>query len=219
MLSFTEENYLKALVQLTLFDGQNEIGVNKLASSLQLKPATVSDMIKKLKEKGYVHFEKYGKISLSEPGRVEGLLVIRRHRLWETFLHDKLEFSWDEVHELAEELEHIHSKKLINRLDSFLDFPQVDPHGDPIPTEKGEIVIPFYQSLSDVVIGSIVKVMVVKDNSSDFLKYLDKLGVRINSVLRIDGREEFDGMMTIAVNGERKNVSKKVTDSILVEKT
>ena len=151
MLSFTEENYLKALVQLTVFeDGKLEVGVNRLAAYLEVKPATVSDMAKKLKVKDLVHYEKYGKIALSESGKLEGMMVIRRHRLWETFLFEKLDFSWDEIHELAEELEHVHSKKLMNRLDKFLDFPDFDPHGDAIPNENGEIVIPFRKTLSEV---------------------------------------------------------------------
>ena len=120
MLSFTEENYLKALVELTVFEAESEeVGVNRLAHCLDVKPATVSDMVRKLKDKELVHYEKYGKISLTSEGRFKGMMVIRRHRLWETFLSSKLDFSWDEVHEIAEELEHVHSEKLINRLDDF----------------------------------------------------------------------------------------------------
>ena len=175
MLSFTEENYLKSLVQLTILEEDSkEVGVNKLATELKVRPATVSDMVKKLKIKGFVNYQKYGKISLTETGRKEGMLVIRRHRLWETFLHDKLDFSWDEVHQIAEELEHVHSSKLINGLDKLLDFPSFDPHGDAIPNSKGEIVIPYRRTMSKVLLGKKCRIVAVKQDSADFLQFVDR---------------------------------------------
>lgn len=217
MLSFTEENYLKALVQLTVFEeGKDEVGVNKLASYLDVKPATVSDMVRKLKAKALVHYEKYGKVSLTPIGQKSGMMVIRRHRLWETFLQEKLDFSWDEVHELAEELEHIHSQKLINRLDQFLDFPEFDPHGDAIPNEDGEIVIPFRKTLSEALEGDVVKIIAVKDNSTDFLQYVDKIGLTIQDEIRIEGKEEFDSLTTINSKGKQHVVSPKFTDNIFI---
>lgn len=217
MLSFTEENYLKALVQLTIFEeGKSEVGVNRLASYLDVKPATVTDMAKKLRQKELVHYEKYGKISLTEIGRIEGMMVIRRHRLWETFLYDKLGFSWDEIHELAEELEHIHSKKLMNRLDQFLDFPDFDPHGDAIPNEKGEIVIPFRKTLSEIEEGNSCKIIAVKDNSTEFLQYVDKIGLKINDEITVIKKEEFDELTTIQFNKNQLVVSPKFSDNIFV---
>lgn len=217
MLSFTEENYLKALVQLTVFeDGKLEVGVNRLAAYLDVKPATVSDMAKKLKLKSLVYYERYGKISLSETGKHEGMMVIRRHRLWETFLVEKLDFSWDEIHELAEELEHVHSKKLMNRLDQFLDFPAFDPHGDAIPNEKGEIVIPFRKTLSEIAEGKSCKIIAVKDNSTEFLQYVDKIGLKINDEITILKKEEFDALTTIQFKKNQMVVSPKFTDNIFV---
>lgn len=217
MLSFTEENYLKALVQLTVFEeGKLEVGVNRLAAYLDVKPATVSDMAKKLKIKELVEYEKYGKIALSEKGKLEGMMVIRRHRLWETFLFEKLDFSWDEIHELAEELEHIHSKKLMNRLDQFLDFPNFDPHGDAIPNEKGEIVIPFRRTLSEVLEGKKCKMIAVRDNSIEFLQYVDKIGLKINDEISVLKKEEFDALTTIQFKENQMVVSPKFTDNIFV---
>lgn len=217
MLSFTEENYLKALVQLTVFeDGKLEVGVNRLAAYLDVKPATVSDMAKKLKQKDLVQYEKYGKISLSDSGKKEGMMVIRRHRLWETFLFDKLDFSWDEIHELAEELEHIHSKKLMDRLDRFLDFPAFDPHGDAIPNENGEIVIPFRKTLSEIGEGKSCKIIAVKDNSTEFLQYVDKIGLKINDEINVLKKEEFDELTTIQFKEHQIVVSPKFSDNIFV---
>lgn len=217
MLSFTEENYLKALVQLTIFEeGKDEVGVNKLASCLEVKPATVNDMVRKLKVKSLVSYEKYGKISLTPIGRNSGMMVIRRHRLWETFLYEKLDFSWDEVHELAEELEHIHSQKLINRLDQFLGFPEFDPHGDAIPNVDGEIVIPFRKTLSESGKGDIVKIVAVKDNSIAFLQYVDKIGLVIQDEIIIEEKEEFDSLITIKIKGKQHVVSPRFTDNIFV---
>lgn len=217
MYSFTEENYLKALVQLTVFtEDSSEVGVNKLAAYLHVKPATASDMVRKLSEKNLVNYEKYGKVSLNEEGRREGMLVIRRHRLWETFLNKKLDFSWDEVHEIAEELEHVHSKKLINRLDKFLGFPEFDPHGDAIPNENGEITIPFRKILSDVEIGKSYEVIAVKDNSTEFLQYVDKLGISIGDTIDVVAREDFDALLTIKFNDKAIVVSKKFSENIYV---
>lgn len=217
MLSFTEENYLKALVQLTIFnEGKDEVGVNKMADYLSVKPATVSDMVRKLRDKELVHYERYGKVSLTDQGRTAGMMVVRRHRLWETFLHDKLGFTWDEVHELAEDLEHIHSKKLIDRLDQFLDFPEFDPHGDAIPNAEGTIVIPFRKTLTEVKVGEHCRIIAVKDNSVDFLKYVDKIGLSIHDELIVKEKEPFDSLTKLEFKGKEYVVSLKFTDNIFV---
>lgn len=217
MLSFTEENYLKALITLTVFDGgKEEIGVNRLAEKLGVKPATVTDMVKKLKEKSLVNYERYGKISLTKDGSFYGMMVIRRHRLWETFLQEKLSFSWDEVHELAEDLEHIHSKKLIDKLDEFLDYPEFDPHGDAIPDAEGNIAIPFRMTLSEVKEGKTCKLIAVKDNTNDFLHYVDRLGLSINDVVEVVAIDSFDELTTIKYKGETKIVSPKFSDNVYV---
>jgi len=217
MLSFTEENYLKALIQLTIFEEDaTEVGVNKLAERLSVKPATASDMVRKLKNKSLVNYKKYGKVTLTKVGLKSGMMVIRRHRLWETFLYDHLNFTWDEIHELAEELEHIHSKKLVNRLDQFLSFPEFDPHGDAIPNEKGEIIIPFRKILSDAASGQVCKIIAVKNNTADFLQYVDKIGLQIDAEITVIDKEQFDSLITINFNGKEIVVSPKLTDNIFV---
>ncbi|MBB78440.1 MAG: iron-dependent repressor [Crocinitomicaceae bacterium] len=217
MLSFTEENYLKSIVQLTIFEStEREVGVNKLASCLDVKPATVSDMVKKLNAKKLVNYKKYGKVSLTKKGRKSGMMVIRRHRLWETFLQIKLNFSWDEVHDLAEELEHIYSEKLINRLDEFLDFPSFDPHGDAIPNADGEIFIPFRKLLSEAKVGDIVKIIAVKDNTKEFLNYVDKIGIVINDKIIIESKDNFNSLTTINIKGKLHVVSPRFTDNIFI---
>ncbi len=216
-LSHTEENYLKALTHLTILD-QNSLGVgtNDLAHNLGLKPATVNDMLKKLKEKKLVNYQKYGKITLTENGRKSGIEIIRKHRLWETFLCEKLEFSWDEVHEVAEQLEHIRSGKLVNRLDRFLDYPKFDPHGDPIPNEKGEIEFRQRKLLSELKVGDTCSLMAVKDNDPDFLKYVDKLGLSIGAAIEVMGIENYDNSMQILVNNSQFNISEKVAENLYV---
>lgn len=217
MLSFTEENYLKALVQLTVFEvSRSEVGVNQLAATLDVKPATVSDMVRKLRDKELVNYERYGKVSLTEEGRMAGMMVIRRHRLWETFLYDKLDFTWDEVHELAEDLEHIHSAKLIDRLDRFLEYPEFDPHGDAIPDAKGKIVIPFRRTLAEVAAGESCRIIAVKDNSAEFLKYVDKLGLHIQDEVKVESKEDFDALVTISYNGKTAVVSPRFTENMFV---
>lgn len=205
------------MVQLTVFEGATiQVGVNKLAESLRVKPATVNDMVRKLKEKSLVDYERYGKVTLTEEGRFHGMMVVRRHRLWETFLQEKLSFSWDEVHDLAEELEHIHSKKLIDGLDQFLEFPEFDPHGDAIPSSKGEIVIPFRRTLSEVRKGESCKIIAVKDDSVEFLRYVDKIGLKIQDIVTVCEKEDFDALTTISFDGKSIVVSPKLTDSIFV---
>jgi len=218
MLSITEENYLKVLLHIAEEGGPNhEAGTNQVAAQLNVRPATATDMLKKLKEKGLVDYQKYGKISLTELGRNHAVHVIRKHRLWETFLFDKLGFSWDEVHEVAEQLEHIKSEKLIASLDKYLGYPQFDPHGDAIPSAKGELLTKKRKTLSEAGIGSKHKVNAVKDNSPEFLQYLTQLGIAIGDAINIRKRFDFDGSMEIEVNGKVASISQKVTENIFVK--
>lgn len=217
MLSFTEENYLKALYQLTLEAGEKkEAGTNELASHLGLRPATVNDMLKKLKEKKLIHYEKYGKIRLSNTGFKHGVNVVRKHRLWETFLCEKLGFHWDEVHDIAEQLEHIQSEKLIAKLDEFLEFPDFDPHGDAIPDAKGKIKVRYKNTLAEIEPGTLCKMVAVKDNSAPFLQYVIEVGLGINNEIKVISRQEYDGMLTIKVNGKQSGVSQKFAENIFV---
>jgi DtxR family Mn-dependent transcriptional regulator len=192
------------------------VGTNELATVLAVKPATANDMLKKLKEKELVEYEKYGKIRLTASGKKRGIDVIRKHRLWETFLYKKLEFSWDEVHEVAEQLEHIQSEKLVDKLDKFLDYPEFDPHGDPIPNKKGELKVQFKKTLADVAVGSSCKMVAVKDNSSSFLQYVVKVGLGINNEILVVSKQDYDALMVIKVNGVKSSVSQKFAENIFV---
>ena len=217
MLSFTEENYLKALLKLSLQSGKSEAGTNELASLLGVKPATATDMLKKLKEKKLIDYEKYGKITLTASGRKSAVEVLRKHRLWETFLFEKLDFTWDEVHEVAEQLEHIQSAKLIDGLDKFLDYPSVDPHGDPIPRANGEMPVTARAMLSEMEVGSTCRVAAVKDSSTVFLQYLKQLSVSIGTKIKVLDKIPYDGSMSILIGKDIKaTVSQKFAESLLV---
>jgi DtxR family Mn-dependent transcriptional regulator len=216
MLSFTEENYLKALYKITVESGYGASGTNELADALDVKPASANDMLKKLKAKKLVDYEKYGKISLTASGRRNAIAVLRNHRLWETFLYEKLGFSWDEVHEVAEQLEHTHSTKLIDRLDEFLGHPEYDPHGDPIPSKSGKFKVQSTTTLLNVAVGETRKVVAVKDNSSSFLQYVAKVGLAINSVVTVAEKQEYDAITVLLVKGKRYSVGQKFLDNILV---
>lgn len=217
MLSFTEENYLKALLHLTMeIEDKVEAGTNELAFFLGVKPATATDMLKKLKEKKLIAYEKYGKISLSESGRNKAIEILRKHRLWETFLYEKLEFTWDEVHEVAEQLEHIHSPKLVDKLDKFLGFPEFDPHGDAIPNAKGELKQSSKKTLSEVETGDSCRMVAVKDNTAAFLQYVSQLNLGIDTPIKVLSRQAFDGSMEIMISDAKIMVSQKFAENILI---
>ena len=217
MLSQTEENYIKALFHLTSeIAGKTGAGTNELAANLNVKPATANDMLKKLKEKKLIHYEKYGKITLAAAGRKQAIEVIRKHRLWETFLYEKLHFSWDEVHEVAEQLEHIHSPKLIEQLEKFLGYPDTDPHGDAIPNAKGEMKPITRKTLSEVGVGKTCKLVAVRDNSASFLQYVVHVGLGLSSKIKVLSRQKFDGTIEIEVDEKKSIVSERFADNIFV---
>ncbi len=215
MLSQTEENYLKSLFHLTSETAEKrEVGTNELAGSLNVKPATANDMLKKLKEKKLIHYEKYGKISLTIPGKRLAIEVVRKHRLWETFLYEKLGFSWDEVHEVAEQLEHIQSPKLIAQLEKFLDFPELDPHGDPIPNAKGVLKTHVRITLAQAEPGKTYKIVAVKDNSHTFLQYVVQVGLGLSSKIKLLHRQKFDNSLEIEVDGKKSIVSERFAENL-----
>lgn len=220
MLSYTEENYLKALLKLSFQnEDKPEAGTNEMAAYLGVKPATATDMLKKLKEKELVTYKKYGKILLTETGKQNGIAILRKHRLWETFLYEKLDFSWDEVHEVAEQLEHIQSAKLVDKLEEFLNFPEFDPHGDPIPKANGEIPTIDKVLLSELKENELCKVVAVKDTSTVFLQYLEKLCITIGTPIKVLERIDFDGSLSIQIAGEEaRNVSMKFAESLFVKR-
>ncbi|GAA3516296.1 metal-dependent transcriptional regulator [Aquimarina addita] len=220
MLTLVEENYIKALLHLSSKDRamtQKEgVGTNELASFLDVKPSTVNEMLKRLKEKKLVYHEKYKKITLTDHGEAIGLTIIRKHRLWETFLCTKLEFEWDEVHDVAEQLEHVQSKKLIEKIDKFLGYPKYDPHGDPIPDHKGILPRRETKKLSLLPQGSICTVLAVSDTSKEFLNYLETLKIQIGTEIMLEEKISYDNSMKVEIEGVLTVLSKKVSENILV---
>lgn len=216
-LSFTEENYLKAIFTLSERSVDFVTSTNAIAERLNTKPPTVSDMLRKLTEKKLIIYEKYKKVQLTKKGREEAVQVIRKHRLWEVFLHEKLGFTWDEVHGVAEDLEHIHSEKLIERLEIFLNFPKFDPHGDPIPSAKGEMNEAERKLLSAIDEGEKCKVVGVKDSSTIFLEYLKQIDINIGTKIIVVTKIPFDGSLMLQYNkGQKITVSKKLGDNLFV---
>ena len=216
MLSFVEENYLKAIYHLSQ-SGDCDVTTNALAEEMKTTPASVSDMIKKLSKKAVVNYQKYKGVNVSEKGKLIALQVIRKHRLWEVFLVEKLSFNWDQVHEVAEQLEHIKSPLLIQRLDEFLGYPKYDPHGDPIPDEHGQFTESKKEPLSEFPVGNTGVVVAVQDSGTAFLKYLDKVGIQIGTKITVDELIEFDGSMDITIDQKKSiTVSKTVAENIWV---
>jgi len=215
-LSFAEENYLKTIFHLSE-EVNGPVSTNAIAESLNTKAASVTDMIKKLSKKNVVSYKKYKGVEVSESGRLSALKVIRKHRLWETFLVEKLKFNWDEVHDVAEQLEHIHSPLLIKRLNELLGYPKYDPHGDPIPNEEGEYQSEPQLPLSDCIVGKEGIIVSVKDDSSAFLKYLDKIGAYIGAKVQLIERIEFDNSLEISIDQkDRVFISKEVSENIWI---
>ncbi|MBS1489600.1 MAG: metal-dependent transcriptional regulator [Bacteroidetes bacterium] len=215
MLSFTEENYLKAIYHLS----QGEDGsvlTTDLAKAVKTKAASVTDMIRKLASKKLITYKKYYGATLTAKGQAEALMVIRKHRLWETFLVQKLDFAWDEVHEVAEQLEHIHSKRLIEKIDSFLGFPKTDPHGDPIPNGNGKLPIQKTLGCDQLREGQQATITAVKDSSSSLLKLLDKIGAYPGKKIKIIARETYDESLEALLDGHKVFLSREVAKNILV---
>ena len=175
-------------------------------------------MIKRLADKELVNYEKYRGVTLTQTGRSLATDLVRRHRLWETFLVDKLGFKWNEVHDLAEELEHIHSDELVSRLDSFLGNPRFDPHGDPIPSEEGKFTLRSQLPMSDLTAGESGEVVGVKEHSDSFLKHLDDLGIVLGIVITSDEVHDFDGSLIANVNDTRRTITEKVGKNVYVKR-
>jgi len=218
MYSFTEENYLKAIFKLSHRDG-GEASTNSIAEELQTKAASVTDMLRKLAEKGLINYEKYKGVTLTAAGRHVAVSTIRKHRLWEVFLCNNLNFRWDEVHEVAEQLEHINSDLLIDRLDEFLGRPKTDPHGDPIPNKKGEFPKEIQISVTDAKPGVKYTITGASDENNAFLQYLNKLDIRLGLPFEVEELFDFDGSMTVKIAGRRSlQISKEVAQNLFVTK-
>lgn len=217
MFSQTEENYIKAIYHLDSISTKG-ISTNAIAKKLETKASSVTDMIKKLSEKKVVIYKKYQGVTLTDFGKKTAANIIRKHRLWEVFLVEKLNFSWDEVHEVAEQLEHIKSPKLINELDALLDYPKRDPHGDPIPDKDGNLQTIEKSLLATLRKGETGICVGVDDSSSKFLKFLDKQGIALGREIEIIEKEPFDESLQIKIDGQIFTISNKVANNIYIQK-
>tara|TARA_B100000767_G_scaffold52089_1_gene47621 strand:+ start:4763 stop:5419 length:657 start_codon:yes stop_codon:yes gene_type:complete len=217
MLTFSEENHLKTIFRLST-DSESGVSTNSIADNLNTKASSVTEMLKKLSDKLLIVYKKYHGAQLTDKGRKTALNIIRKHRLWEVFLVDKLNFKWDEVHEIAEQLEHIQSEKLTNELDKFLNFPTKDPHGDPIPNPAGFIKLTPKLKLSDLNIGETGKFIGVKDSSSTFLKHLDKIQISLGSNIKVLHQEEFDQSLHIGLDETNLTISIQTASNLYITK-
>lgn len=216
MQSFTEENYLKAIYKLVEQE-DDAVTNNAIAEKMETKAASVTDMLKKLADKKLINYQKYQGVTLTNKGEKIALMIIRKHRLWEMFLVEKLNFKWDEVHDVAEQLEHINSDKLIEQLDKYLCYPKVDPHGDPIPDAKGKLISSKSNALSKYKKSDVCIMTGVADHSSEFLKYLDNIGLSLGCEIKIKEVVEFDKSLRINVDkADTLFISNEVAKNILV---
>ncbi|MGY0407067.1 MAG: metal-dependent transcriptional regulator [Polaribacter sp.] len=217
MFTRSEENYLKAIYHLAMISNKG-ISTNAIAKKLTTKASSVTDMIQKLSEKKVIFYKKYQGVTLTELGLKTAANVVRKHRLWEVFLVEKLHFSWDEVHDVAEQLEHIKSPKLINQLDIFLGFPKHDPHGDPIPDKEGNLITiekSLLSTLSEDESGICVG---VNDSSSEFLRFLDKKKITLGKEITIVEKEVFDDSLSIKIDEKKISISHKIANNLYIKK-
>lgn len=216
MTTRAEENYIKAIFKLSE-RGHDAVSTNAISQEMQTTAASVTDMVKRLSEKGLVLYEKYRGAALSENGKTLATSLVRKHRLWEVFLASNLGFSWDRVHDLAEELEHIGSEELVNRLDAYLGHPRFDPHGDPIPNSEGRFTLRHQLPLSELPTGHAGKIVAVREHSREFLTHLSDLGIVIDKRIVVIEHYPYDNSMHIKVNGTAHVVSSKVGNNIYVK--
>lgn len=215
MFTLAEENYLKAIYHLEK-DSKVGVSTNAIAVKLNTQPSSVTDMVQKLAHKKVLSYQKYKGSFLTKEGKKIATYVIRKHRLWEVFLVEKLKFQWDEVHEIAEQLEHIKSEELIKRLDAFLDHPDFDPHGDPIPDANGNIKPTEKKLLSELQKDQRGICVGVKESSSQFLQYLDNRNIGIGTTIKVVDKEEFDDSMTIQVGETQLHITDKISLNLYI---
>jgi len=215
MNSQSEEDYLKALYHLEM--DNDAVSTNSIADYLDMKPSSVTDMLKKLAEKKYINYEKYKGTSLTKKGRLVALSIIRKHRLWETFLVEKLGFGWDQVHIIAEQLEHIKSEELIENLDDFLGNPKYDPHGDPIPSKDGKIEKMNQKLLVELKADQKGIITGVKKGTTSLLNYLDKEKIKLGDSVKVIEILEFDGTYIVEINKRKITFSEKICQNLLLE--
>jgi len=216
MYSQAEENYLKNIYSLQN-ETNNSISTNLLSDKMNTKPSSVTDMVKKLAVKDLVDYKKYQGVSLTDKGEKTALKVIRKHRLWEYFLVEKLQYNWEEVHEIAEQLEHIKSESLVNNLESFLHFPKFDPHGDPIPDRNGRVPINNAICLLDLKVGNVGILNSVKDSSRSFLNYLNKKNIALGDRIKVIDIEAYDNSIHIETRTHHMVLSKNVAKNLYLK--
>jgi DtxR family Mn-dependent transcriptional regulator len=215
-LTQAEENYIKNIYHLQQRSGL--VTTNDLASILRTKPASVTDMIKKLKMKKLLQYEPYKEFCLTPYGKKIALGVIRKHRLWEYFLVKKLQFEWDEVHDVAEQLEHVESKKLVEKLDAFLEFPRFDPHGDPIPDSNGKMVVLHELNLIDLPFNKQAEVTSVRNQSTELLELLKHKNINIGTKLEIKRKFDFDNSIEVKMkNFSPVTISEQLAKALFVK--
>lgn len=218
MNTLAEENYLKAIFKLSR--EKNEAATtNAIAEELNTKASSVTDMIKKLTDKSLVKSQKYQGTVLTSKGRKIAIHIVRKHRLWEVFLVKKLNFQWDEVHEIAEQLEHIKSSKLVEHLDGFLGYPKYDPHGDPIPNAKGEFPKSYSTPLIELQIKKMGQVVGVTLDNPAFLQYLDKLNIQLGTTIKVIEKQDFDNSLDVLIDGSTTHISAEVATNILIKQS
>ena len=216
MFTLSEENYLKAIYHLEL-DENKGISTNAIAEQLETKASSVTDMKKKLSDKKVVVYKKYKGVNLTDFGKKTAANIVRKHRLWEVFLVEKLNFSWDEVHDVAEQLEHIKSPKLIHQLDALLGFPTHDPHGDPIPDAAGNLKMMDKNLLSTLSKNESGICVGVDDSSAEFLQFLDKKGITLGKKITVLEKEDFDDSLSILIEGKKLSISKKIANNLYIK--
>ena len=216
MITFSEENYLKAIWAINL-NTNEKASTNAIADEISTSAASVSDMLKKLQEKELIKYEKYKGVELSEKGGSLATSIIRKHRLWETFLVNKLAFGWGEVHDVAEQLEHIKSDELVDKLDSFLGFPKFDPHGEPIPTKDGKIPATNTIPLNELQAETKGKVMGVTLDEKSFLDYLTQLNISIGTKIELLEKVSFDQSLSVKIENTNQHISNDVAKHLLIK--
>jgi len=213
----TEENYLKAIYLLS-HQGTEKVSTSALAAALGNNPASVIDMLRKLKNKKLIEYDKSRGAELNSISMITALDTVRKHRLWELFLQEKLGYAWDEVHDLAEQLEHVQHEDLANRLDAFLGYPQFDPHGEPIPSSEGKLPSVSLKTLQELKANETCRVIAVKDTSRSFLQYLRKLNIGIGTTIKVFEIIAFDGSRNVLINdSEKVTISEKFASSVFVD--
>jgi len=214
MNTLAEENYLKAIYHLSL--NSENVSTNQIAASLNTKAASVTDMLKKLADKALINYTRYQGVNLTAAGEKIAIHIIRKHRLWEYFLVEKLDFKWDQVHEMAEEMEHISSKELVDRLDKFMGYPKYDPHGDPIPDINGNFKMHNLVPVAMIGNNEVGVISGVRDHSAGFLQYLEKQRLTIGKKIKVTDIIEYDHSMVLQIEDEQIHISREVANNLLI---